>query len=228
MAFAVPPERRRFESGKKVGRPPAPKHLRRVPHSRRPEISPCHPVLVTVRCARGLPSLRYEEAFEVVRASCHAARERFGMRITDFTVQRDHLHLIVEFDPGAPDARVEGLRPGEAARAILSRGMTGLLGRIGKGLNRLWRHRGEVWADRYHAVEKTSPLAVRRAKAYILNNAIHHGRMARGVDPYSSAMWFPPWRRYVGTRDGPAPVVEPRTWLACVGAFRRGPIAIPG
>ena len=54
-----------------------------------------HPVHVTLRAIRRLPSLRQQRVFrEVVRALPESARDWF--RIVHFSVQVDHVHLIVE------------------------------------------------------------------------------------------------------------------------------------
>ena len=59
---------------------------------------------------------------------------------------------------------------------------------------------GRFFGDRYHARVLRSPLEVKRALAYVLNNARRHAaqrgaRMARGwLDPYSSARAFTGWR----------------------------------
>ena len=49
--------------------------------------------------------------------------------------------------------------------------MQGLLIRIAKGLNKLWMHKGSVFADRYHDRILRTPREVRSALAYVLQNA---------------------------------------------------------
>jgi REP element-mobilizing transposase RayT len=49
-----------------------------------------------VRVRRGLPSLRARRALAVLRGAFAAGAERFGFRLCQFSVQHDHLHLIVE------------------------------------------------------------------------------------------------------------------------------------
>jgi len=67
--------------------------------------------------------------------------------VLQFSVQRDHIHLLVE----APDGRA------------LSRGLQGLAIRIAKGVNRILGRRGRVWADRFHARALRTPREVRNA-----------------------------------------------------------------
>jgi hypothetical protein len=85
-------------------------------------------------------------------------------------------------------------------------------------LNGAFRRRGQVWGDRYHARELTSPRVVRNAYAYILLNQRRHRPWSPGADAYSSAPWLDGWKRRPRGAEPPAgvapPVVAPRTWLA--------------
>src|SRR6476469_3928506 len=69
-------------------------HDRREPHDAR------HPVLLTLRAARGVPSLRSLALFAAVRdAIANATDDAF--RVLHFSVQQDHVHAIVEADSHA-------------------------------------------------------------------------------------------------------------------------------
>ena len=46
-------------------------------------------------CA-GLPSLRTRKPYRAIRKAFAAGCEKFGFRLTQYSVQRDHLHLLVE------------------------------------------------------------------------------------------------------------------------------------
>ena len=152
-------------------------------------------------------------------ASSHAA-----FRVVELSVQRDHVHLIVE----AHD------------NAALSAGMKGLGVRVARGVNRALRRRGRVWSDRYHARELTSPRSVRNALVYVLHNARKHRASLAFVDPCSSAAWFEGFRRdelvavaaadaraIAAAAGNPRPTAAARTWLAGVGWRRLGLIGIP-
>jgi len=149
--------------------------------------------------------LRSDRAFPAVRRALYVA-SRGNFRIIHFTVQDDHLHLIVEAD----DTRA------------LSRGMRGLAIRVARAVNRALGRRGAVWGDRFHARALTTPRAVRNALVYVLMNRRKHRAGERGLDPCSSAPWFRGWREPVATLLGPPPVVGARTWLAAVGWCRHG------
>jgi REP element-mobilizing transposase RayT len=163
-----------------------------------------------MRRAADLPSLRMGRRFEAME---EAIRKASGddFRIVHFSVQRDHVHLIVE----AHD------------RVALSRGMQGLAIRAARGLNRALRRSGAAWGDRYHARELKTPREVRNAIAYVLlNRRKHDARAARGADPCSSGGFFTGWVARIRRPDGPSPVVLPRTWLATVGWRRAGLIRV--
>jgi hypothetical protein len=89
-----------------------------VSHARRPKLSRHEPALVTLRLVAGLPSLRYDDTHELIRQLCG---EYAGgpLRVVEYSVQSNHLHLLVEAD----------------GRAALARGMNGFAGRLAKRLN---------------------------------------------------------------------------------------------
>src|SRR3954464_10751899 len=106
-----------------------------VPHLRRADFAARHPLHVTMRPQPGVGYLRSYQRAKIVEDALRAARERFGVRIIHYSIQGNHLHLIVEADSAAD----------------LSRAMQGLATRIARRLNALARRRGSVFVDRYHA-----------------------------------------------------------------------------
>jgi putative transposase len=169
----------------------------------------------------GLPRLRVRAAVAVLWMCMARGRDRFGFRLCEFSIQRDHLHLIAE----ARDRRA------------LARGMQGLAVRCARRLNRLWRRKGTVFADRYHDHVLRSPREVRRALCYVLNNARRHFAAQRrstalapppAPDPFSSARWFDGYRP---PSPPPPPIslcptVAARTWLLTIGWRRHGAIGL--
>jgi hypothetical protein len=156
-----------------------------------------------------VPSLRDEHLFAATRNALAAASTgRF--RVLHFSVQTDHLHLVVEADEPTG----------------FERGVRGLSIRVAKAINRALGRHGRVWGDRYHAHLLRTPREVRNALVYVLNNFRKHIRTARGLDPRSSARWFEGWRRAVAQPKKPSPVVRARTWLARVGWRRHGLIDV--
>lgn len=180
-----------------------------VPHRRRERHAHGNPVHVTLRARRGLPPFRERVLFREIRAriaAANAAADALGaFRVLHFSVQDDHLHLLIE----AGDGRA------------LARGMQGLAIRIARAVNGILRVRGRVWGDRFHARELVSPGAVRNALVYVLMNGKKHGAVGLSeLDPLSSAPWFDGFAT-VSREHAASPVRAPRTWLAGIG-WRRG------
>jgi putative transposase len=132
------------------------------------------PALVTMRVRNGLPSLRGSRAFRAIAGAFRHGKDRFGFRVIHFTVQGNHLHLLVEADDGIS----------------LARGMKGLSVRMARALNRAHGLRGQVFPDRFHSRALKSPREVAYAMRYVLGNHMKHGLADwnRGpTDPCSSA-----------------------------------------
>jgi putative transposase len=164
-----------------------------VSHNRRPALAARFPVHVTVRMLPHVWNLRSRRSFAVIRKAVLAAAQRFGMRLCEFSVQGNHLHLVVE----ATD------------QAALGRGMKGLGVRLARGFNRLMNdRRGKVLEDRYHEHILRTPSEVKRAVSYVIHNYRKHVRERGGtlpaafVDPYSSA-----------TREHGITLPPPHSWL---------------
>jgi REP-associated tyrosine transposase len=143
---------------------------RRVSHKTRPHFDQATAVLVTLRVASDVWNLRSKRCFRVIEDCFTDARARFGLRVIEFSVLGNHLHLVVEAD----------------SDRSLSRGMQGLGVRIARALNRVMKRRGSIFEDHYHAHLLRSPTKLVNAIAYVLGNHEHHYGAASGVDAYSS------------------------------------------
>src|SRR5438876_11840335 len=80
-----------------AGRKPTPGRRPGVPHRRRPPHTAAHPLHVTLRTGPAVRCLRSERVFPTVRRA-FAAASHGGFRVLQFSVQDDHVHLIVEAD----------------------------------------------------------------------------------------------------------------------------------
>src|SRR5712692_8916496 len=190
--------RKRRRRRGKVGRPPkGPKAG--VSHLRREELSRNHAVHVTLRTVSGVGGMRRQRVVSAIEEAFRQARIRFGMRIVHYSIQGNHLHLLVEAED----------------RESLAKGMQGLAIRIAKTLNRLFNRAGQVWADRYHSHVLRTRREVANALRYVLGNFARHAsewgnRVTRFADACSSV-------RFLGFAGSDAPVAPPRTWLLTVG-----------
>jgi REP element-mobilizing transposase RayT len=206
-----------------------------VSHAARPWLDGKNvPVHVTLRVVKGVRWLRGFETYPAVRRALVAASARFGARIVHFSIQSDHIHLLVE----ARD------------RGCLARAMKGFEVRVARRLNALAGRRGKVFADRYHAHQLETPTEARRALVYVLGNGARHAgdrrersssRELTWIDPFSSGCYFDGWARRPGrmpARDAPGhplheenqhqalPVAAATTWMLRVGWRRAGgPVA---
>jgi putative transposase len=195
-----------------------------VPHRSRTAHSGTVPVHVTLRVL--LRSLRSQFVFPTVRGAIADANRRNweNFRIVHFSVQADHIHLIVE----------------ATNRRALSRGLAGFSVSVARRVNRLLFRRGRFLAERWHERALTSPRAVRHALVYVLANCKKHGQPTVTVDRYSSAPYF---RLFAGLY-GQAPIEinprlvptpfraraslppEPVTWLLRRGWLRHGLLSL--
>lgn len=190
-----------------------------VHHVRRDPLPVGCPAHVTLRVQRGLPSLRRKRFVREFRASLRQACERGEFRVVHYSVQRNHLHLIVE----------------AAGKGALGRGMKAVGARLARAVNRVFTRKGPVLSGRYHVKALRSPREVRNAIAYVLLNVRKHWRQRNGqappvrLDEASSGAWFDGWSREPpGTGSSGAPdVARPRTWLLSRG-WRRHRLIDPG
>ena len=165
---------------------------------------------VTLRATRRLPSLRRQVTFAQVRRALVETRLSW-FRVVHFSVQADHVHLLVE----ARD------------KICLSRGVAGLTARMARSLNRVLGRRGRLWSDRFHARALRTPREVRRGLVDVIMNWRKHVPEAMGLDPCSSAEWFEGWKAPPATGTlqrcaGDRPLAPSRTWLLAQGWKRHG------
>jgi putative transposase len=199
-----------------AGRKPKPAAARTsVAHRARPVHKRRHPVHITVRARKGLPSFRHQRVHAMLQRilECQTKRAyRSDFQVVHYSIQSNHLHLIIE----ATDKR------------WMRSGVSGLVIAFAKQLNALLeRLTGKVWGERYHSRELTTPREVRNALVYLLQNFKKHGVTTEGpvVDHFSSALLFDGWKEHIVTvpEPDPWPARKPRTWLLGAGwSLRHG------
>ena len=164
-----------------------------VSHLKRPTLLKRHPVHVTLKVRGDVPNLRTEKRFVAAKKAFRYGCDRFGMRLIEFSVQSNHIHLIVEAND----------------RHALSKGMQGLLIRLARQINRVCERRGHVFADRYHEHILRTPAEVRNAVHYVKFNGNKHSKQPMEyLDGYSSA-----WPGAIQDEDGAFVVATPTTWF---------------
>ena len=104
---------------------------------------------MTLRACAAVPSLR-SGRLRLATQSALAAASTSRFRVLQFSIQSDHLHLLVEAD--GPTG--------------LERGVRGLAIRVAKAVNRILGRRGRMWSDRYHARLLRTPREVRNALVF--------------------------------------------------------------
>ncbi|MFO0739737.1 MAG: hypothetical protein U0270_27815 [Labilithrix sp.] len=222
---------RKAKRGCRLGRRPRLERLGFVPHDARDPHDHRHPVHVSMRRVRLAPSLRTERIFAVILAQL-AYVKRQGVRVVHHSVQRDHVHLIVE----------------GRDRRELSDHMRRLFSRIARAVNSVAGRSGSLFRDRHHRHELKGPTETRNALVYVLFNERKHHAQNGGafsestldeLDDRSSVAFLQPddWaedarpppellaqlrRRASDLTGGELPVSAPGTWLARQGWRVRG------
>ncbi|CAN5422291.1 hypothetical protein BH09MYX1_BH09MYX1_18640 [soil metagenome] len=195
-----------------------------MPHVARERFPPKTPLHVTLRMERHVWNLRSQRGLGCVEHALAHEAARGQLRIVHFSVQGNHIHLIVEADDASS----------------LSRRMQGFGIRLARALNAMMKRRGKVIAERYHVRKISGPRQMHRALRYVLLNHAHHGLSgsAACVDRYSSAPSFPKVayaqtdvqlrrrRRIASETEGPIAVTAcAKFWVLAVGWRKFGPIS---
>ena len=160
---------------------------------------------VTLRVRRDVPSLRSRRFIREFHARMGAGCERGEFRVCHHSIQRDHVHLVVE----------------TISKEALGRGMKSVGTRLARTVNRVFGRVGPVLFGRYHLRVLRTPREVRNALAYVLLNARKHWRQRNGIAPpvvldiASSGAWFDGWKRPPPNAEPtiPSRVARPRYWL---------------
>jgi REP element-mobilizing transposase RayT len=214
---------------RRAGRPPKGKRAG-SPHKRREAFKASQPIHVVLRIEKVMGNLRRRDMYRAVRGATMTVAVRDDFRIIHLSIQRTHIHLLVETEN----------------RIALTRGMQGFQISAAKHMNAAlkWekRRRGRVFTDRYHAEVIRTPRQARHVLAYVLNNWRKHredvGRKWN-VDPFSSGCSFTGWEalerqpfmwKLPPTYDAMI-VWFPKTWLLTQGWLKYGRIGfheVPG
>jgi REP element-mobilizing transposase RayT len=141
-----------------------------APHQARPLIKPNQALHIVMRVVPGVGSMRRRELYKAMRDATLTAALRERCRIVHVSIQRNHVHMLVEAD----------------TKLALARGMQGFQISAARNVNTALRvgcrrRRGAVFADRYHVEVISSPTRAHRAIGYVLCNWRKHGEDQRGL-----------------------------------------------
>src|SRR6201995_4107447 len=148
--------KRRGGKRRGAGRPPKGRRAG-SPHKTRPELLARHPVHVVLRVISAVGNLRRRFTYRAIREATLTTARREDFRIVHLSIQRTHIHLLVEAKhKDALAAGMQGFQISAAKHlnAAISQGKPGP------------RRRGTVFPDRYHAQIITPPRPARHAMSY--------------------------------------------------------------
>ena len=190
-----------------------------INHVKRPALSGREPVGITLKLISGLPSIRTPMIMAALARAIRLAR-RFGMKVIHYSVQSNHIHLIVE----------------AKSKACLTSGMRSLSTSLAKAVHRFigFGFCGKVLKARYHAHILKTPTEVKHAIRYVVFNLAKHKSCPPMVDPHSSVHLLEGLEQVVSAgkyrrleaelRYRPAwgqsmaeALAQPATWLLAVG-----------
>ena len=181
---------RRTGAGRKKVRLGEPNHIARE------KVTARTPVHVTLKLQKRIfgkldftrggefSSLRHRD-YLVMFADAVRGAAKFGLRVPQYSIQQNHIHLIAEAD---------------TAKAF-AKGMQSLTISLAKRLrNRLRLSKGQIFLGRYHAHVLKTPSEVKNALFYVLQNTARHWEKVRPKqiretnviiqDPFSSVQSF--------------------------------------
>ena len=140
-------------------------------HEKRPVVKSWHALHVILRVVPEVGSLRRRGMYQAIREATVVAAVRERIRIVHISLQRTHVHLLVEAENAA----------------VLARGMQGFMISAARNINTLLgdgcrRRRGRVFAVRYHLVIAKTPRHVRNLIAYVrVNRPICRAALIQGA-----------------------------------------------
>lgn len=148
-------------------------HSKGVSHRTREEVSRRTPLHINFKYKA---YMRNKYCLKLLKRAILNAR-KLGLRVNHFSLQYDHVHLIVEAD----------------SNSILESGMRSITVTIAKGMKM-----GKVQLERYHLHVLRSLRETRNAVLYVLFNRQKHEKgTSSKIDAYTSVLQLRNWREIV-------------------------------
>ncbi len=139
-----------------------------IRHIARDEVKRSTPLHLTIKVERTKAGLKNKSILKVLHSSIKKARI-IGLGIIHYTLEFDHVHLLVEADN----------------KRVLGKGMQSFGISFSKGINKLKGLRGQVFKTRYHLRKLRTPTEVKNVLNYILGNAVKH-KTSTFINHYNS------------------------------------------
>lgn len=153
-----------FRGGKRPGSGRKRIHSKGVAHRTREKVTKHRPVHINFKYKT---SIRNKDCLRLLKRAIVNAR-KFGLRITHFSLQSNHIHIIAEAD----------------SNTILTAGMRSLTITFAKGLNK-----GRVQLERYHLHVLKGQRETKNAVMYVLFNKQKHEKGTySNIDEYTSLL----------------------------------------
>jgi len=142
-------------------------------HTQRVGFKSRHPLHITLRLMKGLPNLRRKKYFKIFQKAALKARGK-NLSIVHFSVQSNHLHLLIE----------------SRDKLTLALGMQSFCTSFAKRLNSLLSRKGQVFKERYFIHILKTPSEVKKALVYVFQNWAKHTNRLWRFDPFSTLLCF--------------------------------------
>lgn len=180
-----------------------------LPHVAREKIDARTPMHITLKMCAEVPGIRTPQFLNSFTAGVERAKSK-GLRVQQFSIQEDHIHLVAECDDN--DA--------------LTKGLASLSASIVWALRKVFGFFGRVFASRFHMNAIRVPRLMRNTLRYVLTNRHHHTGDEFG-DVYSTIYSFDAIEELIGTQlQGCRPrwqggleacLTPARSWMQNVG-----------
>ena len=140
-----------------------------IRHISRPFLERPTSLHLTVKIKRDKADLKNKTILQLLKRAILRARGK-GLRIIHYSLEYDHVHMLVEADDNA----------------TLGVGMQSFGVTLARGINKIKSGAGEVYKHRYHFRKISSALELKRVMSYIFKNGIKHGTAANIINAFSS------------------------------------------
>jgi REP element-mobilizing transposase RayT len=124
---------------------------------------------LTIKVEKRKAGLKNKSILKVLKRAILKGRSS-GLRIIHFTLEYDHVHLLVESD----------------CKIKLGRGMMRFGVTLAKGINKFQKGSGQVYKHRYHQRFINSGRDLKNVLNYIFKNGLKHKTASTLVNPFNS------------------------------------------